>query len=189
MTNMPRSKRGDVSSLSVKLSLALKALESKGEKVIRMHIGAPSTGAPQAAIEAAIEAEQNNILGYTSGAGLPELRERIATHYLDEYSVTVDPKRILIAVGASMAFTVAALACLDVGDKFCLPYPVYPAYDATLKLLGIETVGYSTRPENKFQLSPEDVDSFDDDIKAVIVASPSNPVGSIMDEDEFKSSH
>jgi aspartate/methionine/tyrosine aminotransferase len=182
----PRSLRGNIPSTSQVLNAAAAKLEAQGKKVLRMHIGAPSTGAPKAAIEAAIKAEYDDILGYTSAQGLMPLRERIAQHYDEQYGVQINPERVVVTVGASMALVAGAVACLEVGDKFCLPYPAYPAYEHTLKMLGVEPFGFSTSLENGFQARVSDLEQLETKPKAFIVASPSNPGGTILPEDELK---
>jgi aspartate/methionine/tyrosine aminotransferase len=128
-----------------------------GKKAIFMQIGAPSTGAPEKALTSLEKIEQHNILGYSLPLGIQPLRERIARMYWDEYQLKISPNRIAIAIGASSALLVAALACFDEEATFGIPYPAYPAYETTLQLLGIKTVDISTKPENGFQPTPEDI--------------------------------
>ena len=81
-------------------------LKAEGQPVIHMEFGQPSTGAPQAAIQTAHAVLDGDAMGYwESGA----LRDRIARHYHDRYSVDVTPERVILTAGASPALLLSRL--------------------------------------------------------------------------------
>ena len=159
---------------------------ARGENVLHLEVGQPSTGAPRAVIEAAKRALDSDQLGYTEALGIPPLRQRIARHYRDMYGVNVDPARVVATTGSSGAFLLSFLAAFDPGDRVALAAPGYPAYRNILVALGITPVNLLTGAESRFQPTPEILDQIDGRIDGLIVASPSNPAGTMIDADSFR---
>jgi len=155
-------------------------------RVIRMEVGQPSTGAPQGAVAAAIAAlRSGQPLGYTEALGAHPLRERIAALYAERYGVAIEPRRIAVTVGASGAFPLAFLAAFDRGDRVALASPFYPPYVNILTSLGLEPVILEAGPESRFQPTVEMLDRLDPPPAGLIVASPSNPAGTMLHRDEL----
>ena len=155
--------------------------ESEGGAVVHLEVGQPSTGAPAAVIAAAKQALDDDRLGYTDAFGLPALRTRIARHYEETYSVPVDAERVVATTGSSGAFIIAFLAAFDAGDRVALASPGYPAYRNILSALDVEPVPLLVGPESNFQPTPEILDTVDGRLDGLIVASPSNPTGTMID--------
>ncbi|MEO6340134.1 MAG: aminotransferase class I/II-fold pyridoxal phosphate-dependent enzyme [Caulobacteraceae bacterium] len=155
-------------------------LERAGRRVLHMEVGQPSTPAPRTAIEAAARGLKDDLLGYTVAVGVPVLRERIAGHYARTYGVTVTPERIVVTTGSSGAFLLTFIAALDAGARVAVAAPSYPCYRNILQSLDVETVAVPCGPETRYELTPELLDGLGR-IDGVIVASPSNPTGSMID--------
>ena len=154
--------------------------------VIHMEVGQPGTGAPSGAVAAVESAlRSGRPMGYTEALGLPSLRERIAAHYQDWYGVVVPRRRIAVTTGASGAFPLAFLAAFDRGDRVALAAPFYPPYVNILVSLGIEPVILQAGRRTGFQPTPELLDRLDPPPQGLIVASPCNPVGSMLHPDAF----
>jgi aspartate/methionine/tyrosine aminotransferase len=162
------------------------ALPLGAPHVLRMEVGQPSTGAPQGAI-AAVEAALRSgaALGYTEALGLPSLRERIARHYREWYGLALPATRIAVTVGASGAFPLAFLAAFDRGDRVALTAPFYPPYVNILTALGIEPIVIDAGPETRFQPSVALLERLDPRPDGLVVASPCNPVGTMLHPDEL----
>ena len=160
---------------------AANAREAQGDHVLHLEVGQPSTGAPAGVIEATKLALSNDRLGYTDALGVPALRERIARHYAEAYGVAVDAGRIAICTGSSGAFVLAFLAAFDVGDRVALAAPGYPAYRNILSALGIDPVDVPVGPDTGFQPTPAALAAVEGRIDGLIVASPSNPTGTMID--------
>jgi aspartate/methionine/tyrosine aminotransferase len=155
-------------------------------RVIRMEVGQPSTGAPAAAVAAAIAAMRaGETLGYTEAFGIRPLRERIARHYAERYGVAVPVARIAVTVGASGAFPLAFLAAFDRGDRVALAAPFYPPYVNILTALGLEPVLLEAGPASRYQPTVAMLDALDPPPDGLIVASPCNPAGTMLHADEF----
>jgi aspartate/methionine/tyrosine aminotransferase len=124
-------------------------------------------------------------MGYTEAFGLPALRERIAAHIADWYGVIVPRARIAVTTGASGAFPLAFLAAFDAGDRVALAAPFYPPYVNILNALGIEPVVLPADAASRFQPTVAMLQKLDPPPQGLIVASPCNPVGSMLHADDF----
>lgn len=153
-------------------------------RLLALHVGQPSSGAPAAARAAAAEAVRSSTLGYTTAYGLPALRHRLARHYADWYGVDVSPRRILVTGGASGAFVLAFLACFDPGDRVAVTAPGYPCYRNDLAALGIEPVEIPVGPATRWAPTPELLEAAGP-LDGVIVASPANPTGTVVPADQL----
>lgn len=160
---------------------AAAALERLGRDVVHMEVGEPGHPTPQRAIDAAERALRQGDGGYTLALGMQPLRERIAQYYQDEYGVAVGADRVVVTTGSSSAFTLAFLACFDIGDRVAIGRPGYPAYGRIMQALGIEPVEISTRFADKFQPTPAQV-AAQEGLAGVMLASPANPTGTMLDE-------
>ncbi|WP_323794773.1 pyridoxal phosphate-dependent aminotransferase [Nisaea sp.] len=159
--------------------------EAAGGDVLHLEVGQPATPAPRGVIEAAKRALDDDRIGYTLAAGINPLRERIAEHYKDWYGVSLDPGRIMVTTGSSGAFQVAFLAAFEAGDRVAMASPGYPAYRNILSALGVETVLLETERKHRYQPTPELLDAVEGKIDGLIVASPSNPTGTMLGEEEL----
>lgn len=159
---------------------------ASGKDVLHMEVGQPSTAAPQAVRDAAKAALDEDLLGYTDALGVPELRQSLSDYYEHYYGEEVDPERIVVTTGSSGAFLLSFLAVFDVGDKVGLASPSYPAYKNILRALGVEPVDILVGPESHFQPTPESLDQCGESLDGLIVASPSNPTGSMLSREALE---
>jgi len=179
---MRSSRRGSVDPFIVMdVMEAARKAEEAGRHIIHMEVGQPGTPAPRAARKALAEAMEKESLGYTVALGLPALRSRIALLYKDWYGVTVDSARIIVTPGSSGAFILAFTALFEAGEKVALGEPGYPSYRQILKALDLVPVGLQTSAENRLQPVPEDFSG--KDLAGLIVASPANPSGTMLNRD------
>ncbi|MEL7091195.1 MAG: aminotransferase class I/II-fold pyridoxal phosphate-dependent enzyme [Pseudomonadota bacterium] len=177
---MQTSTRSDIDPFIVMdVMEAARAAEDAGRHIIHMEVGQPGTGAPQAAIRALNAAMAQGPLGYTVALGLPALRARIARLYGDWYNVDLDPARVVITSGASGGFLLAFNALFDSGDRVGIGAPGYPSYRQILRALGFEPVDLPAAPENRLQPVPADFAGMD--LAGLLVASPANPSGTMLD--------
>lgn len=152
-----------------------------GERVLHLEIGQPGTSAPQAVLDAAARALREDRIGYTDTLGIPPLRRRIAAHYRERYNLDLDPGRVAVTTGSSGGFLLGFLAAFDAGDRVALAVPGYPAYRNILTALGIEAVLLPSELEHRFQPTPDLLERVAGPLDGLIVASPSNPTGTMLD--------
>ena len=182
---MKNSARGSVDPFIVMdVMEAASKIEKAGHDVIHLEVGQPGTSAPILAKESVIDSLSASTLGYTVALGIPELRKKIAELYWHWYKVKVDPQRIIVTPGSSGAFLLAFTGLFDVGDSVGIGSPGYPSYRQILKALSLNTVTIKALSDNKFQPVPTDV--INNKLDGLLVASPANPTGSMLNRDELE---
>ncbi len=160
--------------------------QGAGEDILHLELGQPETGAPKTVIEAAQRALVGDPLGYTEAFGLGSLRERLCRYYADTQNMEISPENVVITTGSSAGFVLGFTAAFDAGDRVALAAPGYPGYRNILLAQDIEPVSIPTGPETRFQPTPELLDRLEGPIDGLIVASPSNPAGTMLGETEMR---
>ncbi len=153
--------------------------------LVNLSAGQPSAGAPAPVLAAAQRALQSGSLGYTVALGIPELRSAIARSYAATYGLAVDVDDVVLTTGSSGGFLLAFLACFDAGDRVAIASPGYPCYRNILTALGCEVVEIECGPRTRFQPTVEMLAALDPPVKGVIVASPANPTGTVIEPAEL----
>ncbi|OBJ34713.1 aspartate aminotransferase, partial [Mycobacterium colombiense] len=117
--------------------------------------------------------------------GTPELRAAIAADYQRQHGLDVEPDAVVITTGSSGGFLLTFLACFDVGDRVALASPGYPCYRNILSALGCEVVEIPCGPQTRFQPTAQMLAELDPPVQGVIVASPANPTGTVIEPAEL----
>ena len=180
------SKRSDVPPFIVMDVMAAAAQrEAQGANIIHMEVGQPAAPAPATAIRAAQAVLAHGRIGYTETLGIASLRARIARHYRDAYDLLLDPARVVVTTGSSGGFILAFLSLFEPGDRVALANPGYPPYRHILSALGCEPVLIETSAETRWALSAKALLAAHQrkPLKGVVIASPANPTGTMMDAD------
>lgn len=159
---------------------AARKAEAAGRHIIHMEVGQPGTPAPKAARQVLAEQMMHDTMGYTVALGIPALRKRIAQLYGEWYNVDLNPDRVVVTSGSSGAFLLAFTALFDAGDRVAIGAPGYPSYRQILKALSLEPVDLQSSLSNRLQ--PVPTDFADQDIQGLLVASPGNPTGTMLDK-------
>jgi len=175
-------------------------LEAEGRTIYHCEVGQPESGAPKTVAQAAVTAltgdANQSRLGYTDAFGLVELREKIAEHYKEKYSLPADKEvgadRIVVTTGSSGGFLLAFTACFDAGDVIAVASSGYPCYRNIGGALGLELANVPINEE--FKLTANELRKEVDERKAsgkkrirgVILSSPSNPTGAMLSVTELK---
>ncbi len=182
------STRGRVAPFQVMEVLrAANARAAAGQQILHLEIGQPGGGAPAPVLEAAKSALLTDKLGYTEALGLPALRQKIVKFYADRYGLALPAERIAVVTGSSAGFVLAFLAAFEAGERIALAAPGYPAYRNILASLGLQAVEVLSGPEQRFQPTPELLDQVSGPLDGLILASPSNPAGTVVDAAEMTS--
>lgn len=158
----------------------------EGKDTIMFCAGQPLTGAPEAVIEEAEIALRSGPLGYTEVIGDREFRERIADWHSATYDVDTNPDNVIVTTGSSGGFVASFIATLDHGDYVAMPTPGYPAYRNILESLGAKVLNLRCTAETRFQPTAQMLEELPHKPKAVIVTSPGNPTGTIIDPEELE---
>lgn len=152
------------------------------DDVISLGIGEPDFVSPKAVLDGARESMEKGLTGYTSNAGIRELRDAVSAQLRRLYGVSYDPaSEILITVGVSEALQLAMLALLEEGDEILIPEPCFVSYGPAATFAGAEVTYVPTRVENDFQVTAEDIERrITDRTKMIFLAYPSNPTGAVL---------
>jgi aspartate aminotransferase len=170
-------------SATMKVAAEAERLRRAGHRVVDFSVGEPDFPTPdhiKAAGKAAIDADFTR---YTAVAGVPELREAICARYHADYGIGITPAEVLLTVGGKQALFNAALALLDPGDEVITHAPYWPTIPEQVKLVGATPVIVTTDWRDAFAVHAEAMlAAITPRTKAIIVNSPANPTGALVDE-------
>jgi aspartate aminotransferase len=170
-------------SATLKAAAEAERLRRAGFNVVDFTAGEPDFPTPEhvkAAGKAAIDA---NFTRYTPAPGIPELRQAICTRYKAQYDIDVTAAEVLVTVGGKQALFNTALALINPGDEVITHAPCWPTIPEQVKLVGGVPVIVQTHSANGFTVSAERiVAAITPKTKAIIINSPSNPTGALVDE-------
>jgi aspartate/methionine/tyrosine aminotransferase len=153
--------------------------------LVNLSAGQPSTPAPAAVREAATAALAGDVLGYTVALGIPPLRAAIAEHYAHRYELDVPADQVVVTTGSSGGFLLAFLAAFDPGDRVAMARPGYPCYRNILSALGCEVVELPCGPQTRYQPTVAMLEQLDEPVRGLVLASPANPTGTVIDAAEL----
>lgn len=160
----------------------------EGKDTLMLCVGQPSTGAPGSALDAVEEVLRSKPLGYTEIAGDADLRETIARWHREKYGTDTRAENVVVTTGSSGGFVAAFLVFLEHGDTVALACPGYPAYRNILQSLGAKVVDLHCGPATRFQPTAAMLEALpeEDKPRMLIVTSPGNPTGTIIDPEELE---
>lgn len=175
-------------SATLAVDAKAKALKAQGEDVIGFGAGEPDFPTPAHIVEAAAAAcrdPRNH--RYTPAAGLPELRDAIATKTARDSQFDVTAAQVLVTNGGKQAVEEAFAALLDPGDEVLLPAPYWTTYPEVVRLAGGVPVEVQTTPESGYKVTVEQLErALTPRTKVLLFVSPSNPTGAVYNEDEMR---
>lgn len=166
----------------VELLERAKALEAAGSRVVHLEVGEPDFATARPIVDAAHRALDAGATKYTQALGTPELRQRIARYYQETAGVDVAPERVVITAGASAGLLLLSALLLDASDELLLTDPGYPCNEVFVRLVNGVPVALRCRPENGFRIDPDTVrQAWGPATRGLLVASPANPTGAVLD--------
>jgi aspartate aminotransferase len=170
-------------SATLKAAAEAERLRRAGFNVVDFTAGEPDFPTPdhvKAAGKAAIDA---NFTRYTPAPGIPELRQAICTRYKAQYDIDVTAAEVLVTVGGKQALFNTALALINPGDEVITHAPCWPTIPEQVKLVGGVPVIVQTHSSDGFTVSAgRIIAAITPKTKAIIINSPSNPTGALIDE-------
>lgn len=157
--------------------------ERAGRHIIHMEVGEPDFDTPACIKEAAMRALAAGHTHYTHSLGIRELREAVSAHYHQKYGVEVGPERVVITSGTSPALLMIFAALLDSGDGVITSNPGYACYTNIIEFVDGVPQEVPVFEEDGFQYRPEAIRrSISARSKAILINSPSNPTGNLLDK-------
>jgi len=174
----------------MEIQSAARALALAGKDVIHMEVGEPDFATPRPIVDAAIAALNRERMYYTSALGMWPLREAIADFYRSKYAVEVSPERIIVTAGSSAALLLTCGVLLNAGDEVLMADPGYPCNRHFVRAMEGVPRTIDAGAKHAYQLAASHVrEHWTDRTAAALVASPSNPTGTLVDPVELKAIH
>ncbi len=162
------------------------ALAAEGKEIINLGIGQPDFRTPEHIVRAGIRALEDGHHGYTPANGLPALREAVAEDIHARIDVTVNPDNVIIVPGGKPTVFFAVLMFGEPGVEIMYPNPGFPIYESVIRYSGATPVPIPLSEETGFSFSAESVlAKITPNTRLIILNSPSNPTGGVVDEAEL----
>jgi aspartate aminotransferase len=158
-----------------------RALERQGKSIIHLEIGEPDFDTPSNVIEAAVDALHNGWTHYGPSAGLPELRQTIADYVSRTRGVKVAPEEVVVVPGGKPIIFFTIMSLIDEEDEVIYPNPGFPIYESMIHYVGGKAVPIRLREDHDFSLDVNELAALiTDRTKLIILNSPQNPTGGVM---------
>lgn len=172
-------------------AVALEAgkIKASGKKVYPFHIGDLNFKTPTAVIEACKRALDDGFTGYCPAAGIPSLREAMATHYKDVFGLPYKAANVSVQSGGKPGIGKFLMCVCNEGDEVLFPSPGYPIYESMARFLNTRPVPYLYREtvDGSFALDIEELRSkITPRTKAIFVNNFQNPMGVAHTREELE---
>lgn len=161
-------------------------LAQEGRDIINLGIGQPDFRTPDHIVEAGVKALRDGYHGYTPAAGLPALREAVASDLHRRHAVEVEPGHVVVVPGGKPTMFFAVMMFGEAGAEIMYPNPGFPIYESVIRYSGATPVPIPLREENGFAFSAEEVLSqITPRTRLIIINSPANPTGGVTPKAEL----
>jgi aspartate aminotransferase len=172
---------------TLKMAKLGRELRAKGIDIIDLSLGEPDFDTPQHIKDAAKKAIDDNWSHYPPVAGYPDLREAICQKFKRDNNLDYKPENIVVSTGAKQSLANAILTLVDAGDEVIIPAPFWVTYSELVKIAGGVPVIIKTAMENKYKITPRQLEeSITDRSKVFLFSSPCNPSGAVYSKEELK---
>jgi aspartate aminotransferase len=162
-------------------------LERRGKNIVHLEIGEPDFDTPRPIVNAGIEWLKKGKTHYAPVAGVVELREAIARRLSDKHKTSVDPSNVLVSPGAKVMIYAIIHSLVDPGDEVIYAAPVYPAYEAAVRMAGAVPVQIVLDESREFRFSLEEMARrITPRTKMIVINTPQNPTGGVLTLDDLK---
>lgn len=158
-----------------------------GEDIIELTIGEPDVPTPVELIDVANQSMRAGRTGYASGQGEPELLKAIAAKYSARTGREVSPQQVLVFPGTQAALAMCLMAMVEEGDAVLVPDPYYATYESVVRATGADFVPVAMSASNGFRLTVKQLQkAMVPNAKVLLLNSPHNPTGSVLDREAVK---
>ena len=170
----------------MELMAKAQALEATGRSVIHLEVGEPDFPTAAPIVDAGRRFLESGHVHYTHALGLPALREAISAYYRQRYGIAVGAQRIVVTAGASGALLLALAALVSPGEQWLLPDPGYPCNRNFVRLMEGVPVSLPLDASSNYQPTSQHLyDHWNSATRGLMVASPSNPTGTLLTQSEL----
>ena len=180
-----------ISSISVSSTMKVAAdaekLRAEGIDVVDFGAGEPDFPTPDNIKQAAIRAIEQNFTKYTPAGGTAELKKAVCERHTADFGTAYKPNECIITVGGKHAIFNLTQALINPGDEVVIPVPYWVTYKDVVNYAGGKCVFVDTDEANGFTLTASMIaPHLTRRTKLVLINSPSNPSGAVMDRGEFE---
>src|SRR5947207_10308513 len=180
-----------ISSISVACSMKVatdaEKLRAEGVDVVDFGAGEPDFPTPDNIKQAAIRALEQNFTKYTAAGGTAELKQAVCERHAKDFGTSYKPNECLITVGGKHVIFNLTQALINPGDEVVIPVPYWVTYKDVVNYAGGKCVFVNTDESNGFTLTAAMIEPhLTERTKLVLINSPSNPSGAVMEQGEFE---
>jgi aspartate aminotransferase len=180
-----------ISAISVSSTMKVAAdadrLRREGVDVVDFGAGEPDFPTPDNIKQAAVRAIEGNFTKYTPAAGTMELKQAVCERHAQDFGTSYKPSECVISVGGKHVIFNLMQALLDPGDEVIIPVPYWVTYKDVVNYAGGKCVFVDTDEANGFTLTASMIEPWlSDRTKIVLINSPSNPSGAVLENAEFE---
>jgi aspartate aminotransferase len=180
-----------ISSISVSSTMKVAAdaekLRREGVDVVDFGAGEPDFPTPDNIKQAAIRALEQNFTKYTPAAGTLELKQAVCERHAKDFGTSYKPSECVITVGGKHVIFNLMQSLIDPGDEVIIPVPYWVTYKDVVNYAGGKCVFVDTDEASGFTLTASMVEPYlTGRTKIVLINSPSNPSGAVLDQAEFE---
>jgi len=174
-------------SATVAVAKRAKQLSREGKDVLNFAMSEPDFNTPKIVSDEAKKAIDQGMTHYTMSTGIPELREAICNRTMVDHELEYDPDQVIVTCGAKFALFNAFMAILDPGDEVIIFSPFWVSYPEQVKLAGGTPVIVETNYKTHYQIDEALLrKAVGGKTRIIVINSPSNPTGAILNEDSLK---
>ena len=164
-----------------------KALKDKGADIISLASGEPDFNTPKLIRDVAIEQIQKGNTHYAPGKGLLKLRKEIQKKLEKDNKIYTSEENILVTYGAKMAVYLAVRTCVSKGDEVIILSPSWVSYAEIVRASGGVPVSLMLDDSDNYSLTYDKLKAHSSDkTRMLIVCTPNNPTGKILDLSEIE---
>jgi aspartate aminotransferase len=174
-------------SSTMKVAADADRLRREGVDVVDFGAGEPDFPTPDNIKQAAIRAISENFTKYTPAGGTQELKQAICERHAKDFGTSYTPAESVVSVGGKHIIFNLMQVLLNAGDEVVIPVPYWVTYKDVVNYTGAKCVFVDTDEDNGFSLTASMIEPYlTDKTRVVIVNSPSNPSGAVVERDEFE---
>lgn len=180
MRELSRKVTGIAASATIEISNLARQMERSGIPVISLSIGEPDFDTPQHIKDACIAALDAGETHYAPSNGIPELLNAVSDKVNRENHFSCSPDQVMVTCGAKDAIYDAMEAVLNPGDEVIILDPAWVSYEPCVQVAGGKPVHHPLS-DKTFQVDDSILDRITPRTKMVVINSPSNPSGAVLD--------
>ena len=174
-------------SSTMRVAAEATKLRAQGIDVVDFGAGEPDFPTPDNIKEAAKRAIDQNFTKYTPVGGTAELKNAVCDSHRKDFGTDYKPSECLITVGGKHIIFNLMQALINPGDEVIIPVPYWVTYKDVVNYAGGKCVFVNTDEAQGFTLTAAMIEPYlTARTKLIIINSPSNPSGALLDRAEFE---